>query len=188
MSPAPAWPFPRGAALVLLPADPSLVPACWSRLLAGIDPPEAAFGPECRDPRPRAGDTYFLAWHEAGLEQGWACGEDIVGLVYTQAPAPTTRRFGLGLFPAYRGHGFAPGLRDAALALCFREPAVHKAETEIYTSNGASLAAYRRKAPRMRVEGQQRATIQVNGIFYDRLLLGITREEWGQTRTTTGEG
>jgi RimJ/RimL family protein N-acetyltransferase len=146
----------------------------WQRLLEGITPmPEAAFGPECRDPRPRIRDTYYCVVMP-GAE---------VGLAYTQRPAPSTVIFALGLFREHQGRGLGPQLRDLVLAHCFADRNVHKVETEIYSSNTHSLGALHERHGRMQIEGVQRETIIIGTKPYDRVLLGITRNQWEQTKT-----
>ncbi len=164
-------------AITLLPLkDPQVIADVWRRVCAGLEL-EAVFGPEGRDPRPRAKDTYFLAWDPDHLDRR-PCGDGAIGLVYTQRPAPTTMAFALGLFPEYRGRGLGPIVRDAAIELCFDDPAIYKVESEVYAGNAHSLGALHGKYARTKPEGRQRATICVRGQFYDRLLFGLTREEW----------
>lgn len=157
--------------LVLQPEPAERAPQLWARACAGLDPLEACFGPEGRAPRPRAGETYWTAWLDP-----MAPGP--VGLIWTQRPAPTTATFGLSLFEAWRQRGMGALLRDAALVLAFLEPETWKVETEIYLSNERSLTVLHQHHGRMREEGLQRATIQVGGRYYDRLLVGLTRDEW----------
>ena len=163
----------------LLPM-PLEVPYWWARILDGLDPPEAAYGPECHAARPRPEDVYYCALldPEAAAAMGRRDGDRMVGLAYTQRPAPTTRVFGLGLLREYRHRGFGPLLRDTILAHCFSEPEVAKVESQIYTSNAHSMGALHGKYARMREEGRQRETIVVRGRPYDRVLFGITRGEY----------
>lgn len=156
------------------------VPYWWDRLLDGLEPPEAAYGPECREPRPRAKDIYWYALVDNGtaFAMGRRCGDQLIGMVYTQRPAPTTMVFALGLLREYRGMGLGPHLRDAALAYCFSDPEIQKVETEVYSSNTHSLGALHNRHGRMTEEGRQRATIAILGTLYDRVLFGITRPEY----------
>lgn len=164
--------------LVLLPVDDARTIAdLWRRVCEGIDPLEVAFGPEGRDPRPRKCDTYYLIWDDDHVEYR-ACGDGIMGLVYTQRPAPTTARFGMALLPEYRGKGLGTAVRDAAYDLCFSDSNVWKLESEVYSSNEHSLAALHGKHGRSALEGVQRATIRIGSVFYDRLLYGITRPQY----------
>jgi RimJ/RimL family protein N-acetyltransferase len=168
--------------IVLLPlAEPRSIAALWVQVCEKITPLEAAFGPEGRAPRPRPQDTYYLAVDEEYLEAGWTCGDGCIGLVYTQRPSPTTMTFALALFPIYRGQGYGPVLRDATIAHCFADPAIFKVESEVYSSNAHSLGALHGKHARTKPEGIQRATICVDGTFYDRRLFGLTRSEWEAT-------
>jgi RimJ/RimL family protein N-acetyltransferase len=177
-----------GIHLTRITDAPTIVSA-WLRICRGLAPLEIAFGPEGRDPRPRPQDTYYLAWQNltapftAGSEiPGWWCGDGALGLVYTQRPAPTTRAFGMGLFLEHRGCGLGALVRDAAYALCFSEAEVWKLESEVYSGNGHSLGALHGGHARAKPEGCQRATICVNGTYYDRLLFGLTRPEWEAAR------
>lgn len=164
--------------IVLLPLDDArTIAGLWAQLCEGIEPLEAAFGPEGREPRPRAKDTYYLAWDEEHLGRH-ACGAGAVGLVYTQRPAPTTMVFALGLFRECRSRGLGPIVRDAAIVHCFGEPEIFKVESEVYSSNAHSLGALHGTHARTKPEGRQRATICIAGMYYDRLLFGLTRPEW----------
>lgn len=146
----------------------------WDRLLQGLSKPEAAFGPEYLDPRPRVRDTYYLA-----LDGGVP-----IGMVYTQRPAPTTITFAIGLFEAHRGRGKGAALRDLAIDFCFSHAKVLKVESEIYTSNAHSLGALRNGHERMIVEGLQRESIYIDGQPYDRMLLGLKKSEWCPNSTS----
>jgi RimJ/RimL family protein N-acetyltransferase len=154
----------------------------WARLLESLEVPEAAFGPECREPRPRPAERFWLAIDVDRAPVGRECGQVLAaaaGLIYTRAPAPSTRTFGLGLYPAYRGRGLGKRLRDLALELAFADPDVDKVETDIYSSNPWSMQALRDPGGGPMVkEGRQRRTIMINGVAYDRILLGLTRSEW----------
>lgn len=156
--------------VALLPADATKY---WALLCEGLDPIEAVFGPEGRDPRPRAQDTYWLARLEAGA---------LIGMIWTQRPSQTTVAFGMGLFASCRGRGLGPRMRDAAYDFVFQMPGVHKLESQVYSSNDRSLLALHGPFRRSREEGRQRETIQVNGVFYDRCFFGITRREWQEVR------
>lgn len=152
----------------LIPMQAVEVPACWSRVLEQLDPPEAYFGPEYLALRPRAHDTYYHA----------VLSSHFVGLAYTQRPASTTMVFALGLYPEWRGKGLGPTVRDAIIRHCFGHPEILKLESQVYSSNARSLGALHGKHSRLPLEGRQVATIVVSGRPIDRLLFGITRPDW----------
>ena len=159
--------------------DGAAIGRAWDRLCEALDPPDIAFGPEWRETRPRARDRYYLAWWDLHVAPTQKCGEGDVGLVWTQRPSPTTVAWGFGLWPEYRGAGLGPDVRDAAYAFIFETwPEVYKVESEVYTSNLHSLGALHGRRSRSREEGRQRATVQIRGAFYDRVLYGIDRDEW----------
>lgn len=152
--------------------DPQEIAAAWKKACEGLVEPAAHFGPEWRTPRPRAADTYYLLLLESGDVEG------DVALIWTQAPSPTTRSFGMALFPNARGRGLGPLVRDTAYELIFEDPVVHKLESEVYSSNSLSLEVLHRRFPKSKLEGIQRETIYINGTYYDRHLFGTTRDEW----------
>jgi RimJ/RimL family protein N-acetyltransferase len=156
-----------------IPIPPENSTRFWALLCEGLKPMEAAFGPEGNQPRPRPQDSYFLVRLDDRA---------VVGMIWTQRPSPTTVAFGMGLFESYRGRAIGPKLRDAVYDFIFTDKAVHKIETEVYASNAHSLGALHGPYRRSREEGRQRETIQVNGIYYDRILFGITRKEWQVVR------
>jgi RimJ/RimL family protein N-acetyltransferase len=160
--------------LTLVPMAEEKVAAQWARLMQGLNPPEAHYGPEFRTPRPRPQDRYYdvLADH-ADVAAAY-----VVGLAYTQAPSPSTRVFGLGLYEEHRGKRLGALLQAACLDLCFRNPYVHKVETEVYASNRHSLGALHGRYGCMIEEGRQRGTIMVEAQPIDRILFGMTRAEW----------
>jgi len=159
--------------------QPAAIAEAWRRVCRGIEPtPAIAFGPEWAEERPRAGDGYALILDDHAIANGRACGDEAIGLLWVQKPCETTRVFGFGLFPEYRGYGVGPLVRDAIYTRVFENPAVRKLESCVYTSNPRSLATLHGERGRSLEEGRQRATIQIDGIFYDRVLFGITREEW----------
>jgi RimJ/RimL family protein N-acetyltransferase len=143
----------------------------WNRVCKGLADPTIHFGPEWTIPRPRLLDTYYAV---SPVDQR---NEDIA-LVWIQAPAPTTRTFGMGLFEEWRGRRLGPLVRDTALEICFHDPVVWKTESETYGSNLWSLRVLHERHPRTKPEGIQRATIKIGETYYDRHLYGLTREEW----------
>ncbi len=167
----------RFDAIRLVPIYPQDAPGYWARACEGLDPPDAAFGPEWRVPRPRASERYFLAWHDP-MAPGKACGDGALGLVWTQRASPSTVTFGMGLWKEYRGRGWGHLVRDAIYAFVFEDLTVYKLQSEVYASNRQSLGALHGRYARSREEGRQRETIRVQGIYYDRILFGITRGEW----------
>ena len=150
----------------------------WTRACQGIDPPDLAFGPEWRQPRPRAGEKYFLIWDDHHPAQGRTCGDGPVGLLFVTWPSETTVSFGMGLWAECRGQGLGPTVRDAIYAFLFSDLAIHKLESQVYSSNGQSLGALHGQHSRSRLEGRQLESIRIGAAFYDRLLFGITRDEW----------
>jgi RimJ/RimL family protein N-acetyltransferase len=150
------------------PVDSSEAPAMFRSACGGLRNPALQFGPEWIVPRPRPGEAYYAA----------ALSSTVVGLIWIQAPSRSTRTFGLGLWEQWRGRRLGPVIRDVALTLCFTDPDVWKVETEIYTSNDRSIRVLHQRFGRMTEEGIQRDTIQVDGVYWDRLLLGLTRSEW----------
>lgn len=171
-----------------LAAPPPMIGRYWLDLCAGIDPPDLAFGPEWRQPRPRPGEWYFLIWDGHHPLRGAACGDGTAGMIFLHETSPTTMAFGVGLWPACRGQGLGPAVCDDAYDFVFGGyPGIYKIESEVYSSNPQSLAALhgpgagRRYRPRE--EGRQRATIQIGGTRYDRVLYGFTRDEWAVART-----
>lgn len=153
------------------------VTRAWARACEALEPPDLAFGPEWRQPRPRAGEKYFLIWDDQHPLRR-ACGDGTIGLVFVRWPSETTVTFGLGLWPDCRGQGLGPAVRDAIYAFLFSDPAIHKLESEVYSSNGHSLGALHGRYGRSRLEGRQLETIQIGEAFYDRLLFGLLRDEW----------
>jgi RimJ/RimL family protein N-acetyltransferase len=150
----------------------------WERACRGIDPPDLAFGPEWRQPRPRAGEKYFLIWDDHHQLVGPACGDGPVGLLFVSWPSATTVSFGMGLWVECRGRGLGPDIRDAIYAFLFSDPAIHKLESEVLSSNGHSLGALHGRYGRSRLEGRQLESFQIGHAFYDRLLFGLLRDEW----------
>lgn len=145
----------------------------WRRLMQGLPDPAEAYGPEWATARPRPADTYYLV----------SDGASAIGLMYTQSPAMTTRVFALGLFKEFRGQGMGLAFKNAAIDFCFESPSVNKVETEIYASNTHSMAALRRPGSnRMALEGEQRDTIQVGGVFFARFLFGLTRKTFEKVK------
>lgn len=138
----------------------------WERVIAGVDIPEAAFGPEYKENRPRLGENYFLLYLD----------DDCTGMAFTKAPSPTTRIFGFGLFKEFQGKKLGPPMRDAIIKLCFSAPEIQKVETEVYTSNEQCLKGLVKNKV-MTLEGTQRDTIEVRGILFNRLLFGLTKLE-----------
>lgn len=166
------------------PAPPETIAESWRRVCKGIEPsPAIAFGPEYDEPRPRAHEGYSLILDAHALTNGRACGDDAIGLLWVQKPSVTTSVIAFGLFAEYRGHGLGPLVRDAIYARVFANPTVHKLESCVYTSNLRSLATLHGERGRSREEGRQRDSIQIDGIYYDRVLFGITREQWEQVAT-----
>ncbi len=168
--------------LQLIPtAEDIPIRRAWASVLAGLAPPEAAFGPEVSESRPRHGDAYYLITEERPMDAGAGCGDlAVVGLAWLQAPAPTTRVFAFGLARSARGRGLGPQVKDSLLALCFAQPDVFKVETAVYSSNDHSLQALHAKHGVMAEEGRQRATIRIGDTYYDRVLFGLTRAEYAR--------
>jgi len=167
----------RADEIRLVPIDPQDASRYWMRACDGLEPPDAAFGPEWRVPRPRPRERYFQAWLDP-MVPGRACGDGSLGLVWTQRPSPSTVVFGMGLWETCRGLGCGHLVRDAIYDFVFSDLTVYKLESEVYASNRQSLGALHGRHARAREEGRQRETIRVNGIYVDRVLFGITRGEW----------
>ena len=174
---------------ILRPKD---IAAAWTQCCAELDPPDLAFGPEWREPRPRAGEKYFTIWDGHHLARGQPCGDGSIGLLWVAWPGPTTTRFGMGLWPACRGQGLGPAAADAIYDFLFSDLGIHKVESEVYSSNPHSLAAlHGPKAPRRyraREEGRQRAAIAIGDRYYDRVLFGYDRDEWWAAQREGQEG
>lgn len=156
----------------------------WSELCEGISPPDLAFGPEWTDARPRPGERYFLIWDAGHILRGTKCGDGTVGLLFMSQPAQTTVRYGFGLWPLCRGLGLGHRVRDAIYDFLFSDPAIHKIESEVYSSNRHSLDALHGKHGRSVEEGRQKETIVIDGVFFDRVLYGCTRARWLETGGT----
>ncbi|HJR01830.1 MAG TPA: GNAT family protein [Methylomirabilota bacterium] len=174
------------------PASRDAVPRYWAEACVDLDPPDLAFGPEWTVPRPRPAERYFLIWDTAHVLRGAKCGDGTLGLIFLSQPAPTTMRFGIGLWALCRGQGLGPAICDDAYDFIFAGwPEIYKLESEVYTSNLHSLSALHGpksgRRYRAREEGRQRATISIGDRYYDRVLYGYDRDEWFAVVNSTGE-
>ena len=176
--PAASWGATHGIIIVPVHA-PAAIQRLWGRICEDLAPMPAHFGPEGLAPRPRPQDRYWGLWLDEHGATGKACGDGrLIGLAWTQAPAPTTRTYAFGLFPEARRQGHGVCVKTALLEHCFSEAAVQKVETEVYSSNPVSLAILHGPDDPMTGEGRQVATIEIAGVFHDRMLFGITRARW----------
>lgn len=171
-------------AIQLVPtANPDETRGWWRRICEDLSPMEAHFGHEGRVPRPRVQDTYLAVWLDESLAPGKGCGDGrLIGLAWLQRPYPGIRAYGFGLFPECRKLGHGVDVKESILALCFGDPNIHRVETEVYSSNPWSLRVLHGVDDPMTREGVQREVMLLNGRYYDRVLFGITREEWALLR------
>ena len=164
--------------LVRLDSAPEIA-MLWGRMVSDLPQLERHFGYEGYVPRPRAHDSYFAVWRDESLGEGKGCGDGaMIGLAYTQQPTPTTMAYGFGLFAEAKGQHTGCDVKAAILAHCFARPKTHRVECEVYGSNPWSLRVLHGRGDPMKQEGIQKAVMEIDGIFYDRVLFGITREEW----------
>lgn len=150
----------------------------WTKLVTGYEDAALLFGPEYQDPRPRAGEKYFIIWDDHHVQPGKTCGDGPVGLMFCRWPSATTVSFGFGLWATCTGQGLGVPVRDAIYEFLFSDAAIHKIESEVYEGNTRSLGALHGRHARSTEEGRQRQTIQVDGVYYDRVLFGTLRAEW----------
>jgi len=179
--PATSW---NASHRILLPALtlPGQIQALWARVGDDLRPLEGYFGPgpdEATAPRPRPQDRYFAVGVDQHGQPGHPCGDvQLIGLAWTQAPSPTTRAYGFGLFPECRGLGHGVCVKRALIAQCFAEEAVHRVEAEVIGFNLWSLKVLHGLDDEMTEEGRLREAVRLGGVYYDRVFFGLLRPEW----------
>lgn len=176
----PVTSWGRRLEIILAPCTiPEDVVRLYARICEDLHPMQAHYGPEGATTRPRPQDCYWAVWADEHLYPGRSCGDGrLIGFAWTQAPNATTRTYAFGFFPECRRHGLGVSVKEALIARAFAEVGVNKVECDVYSCNVWSLRVLHAPDDSMKLEGIQRATIQVGGVFYDRHLFGLTREEW----------
>ena len=179
--------------IILAPIDaPKQAAALWARICEDLHPLEGYFGPgpdEAAAARPRPQDRYLAVGVDQHGQVGHPCGDvPLIGLAWTQAPSPTTRAYGFGLFPECRGLGHGVCVKRALIARCFAEEAVHKVEAEVISFNLWSLKTLHGIDDEMTEEGRLREAVLIGGIYYDRVFFGLLRERWEARRGVEESG
>jgi RimJ/RimL family protein N-acetyltransferase len=87
-----------------------------------------------------------------------------------------TFRYGISIFPPYRGKGYASEAIRLVLRHYFRERRYQKCTIEVYSFNEASIRLHERLG--FTLEARQRRMTYTQGTFHDSLTYGITREEF----------
>lgn len=185
--PVTTWNAPH---TILLPelTLPGQVQGLWARICEDLHPMEGHYGPEGATARPRPQDRYLAVGVDHHGQGGHPCGDvQLIGLAWTQAPSPTTRAYGFGLFPECRGLGHGVCVKRALIAQCFADPEVHRVEAEVIGFNLWSLKVLHGIDDEMTEEGRLREAVQIEGQFYDRVFFGLLRAEW-EARQAREEG
>lgn len=86
--------------------------------------------------------------------------------------------FGLGVFRGYRNNGYASEATRIIMRYGFYELRMQKCNSSCVEINEASLKFHKNLG--FIEEGRRRRIINMNGKFYDNILLGITREEFDE--------
>lgn len=160
----------------------------WQRLLDGLPVPELQYGPECRVPRPRPGESFFSVHVDTSTRRlmGRRDGDDMIGLIYVRTFGDMhERHFGLGVLHEYDRRGFGPKMRDVALTRCFDlMPGLPHdvVRTDVYKSNLVSINMHVRHGV-MRFDRTESNAIRVHGRPIHRIWYALTREEWLAKRT-----
>lgn len=182
-----SWGATHGILLTQVDA-PEQVRGLWTRICTDLHPLEGHFGPEGRAPRPRPQDRYLTVGVEHHGEAGRPCGDvEVIGLAWTQAPSPTTRAYGFGLFPECRRLGHGVCVKRALIARCFAAPAVHRVEAEVIGFNLWSLKVLHGLDDEMTEEGRLREAVRIEGRYYDRIFFGLLRPVWAAAQTSAVE-
>ncbi len=117
--------------------------------------------------------------HNAWLAVESLASGALVGSVTVHGTDTRHRHFeyGIAIFRAAQGNGFAREAVALALRYYFRELGYHRANATVYEFNNPSLALHRSLG--FREEGRLRQSLFTNGQFYDELLFGMLAEEFG---------
>lgn len=109
-------------------------------------------------------------------------GPEIIGATTLMSIDRTHRRaeWGAYLGKAYHGRGLGKAMEVATLDLAFGELGLEKVNGEMLSFNEAALRCHLRLG--FVVEGVRRRHILRDGEWVDVTLVGITRENWMQTR------
>jgi RimJ/RimL family protein N-acetyltransferase len=84
--------------------------------------------------------------------------------------------FWIGIDPAMRGKGYGPDATRVLLKYAFLELNLNCVGLEVFAYNTAAIAAYEKVG--FQHDGQVRAYIYRDGVYYDMLLMSMVRDEW----------
>lgn len=106
---------------------------------------------------------------------------------HTCAPRNGTFGYGLAILPAYQRKGYATEAIGLVLRYYFGERRYQKVNAEVYSFNKPSITLHERLGFAM--EGRLRRMVYTGGEYHDRLIFGMTAEEfaaaeWNPNRQT----
>jgi RimJ/RimL family protein N-acetyltransferase len=84
--------------------------------------------------------------------------------------------------PAYRGRGYGSDALRLILNYAFNELNLYRVGLDVIAYNTRAIRAYERAG--FRREGTLRASVLRDGTRYDRIMMGVLREEWQALRET----
>jgi RimJ/RimL family protein N-acetyltransferase len=85
--------------------------------------------------------------------------------------------------PDYRGKGYGGDALQLILGYAFRELNLHRLGLDVIANNQPAIRAYEKAG--FRREGAMREAVLRDGRRYDRVLMGILRDEWSETRRSS---
>jgi RimJ/RimL family protein N-acetyltransferase len=106
---------------------------------------------------------------DKGMVVGWCDITPIDRPVYAHSGV-----LGMGLLPAYRGHGHGRALIEAALAAA-RQMGLTRIELGVYSHNTRAKALYDRTG--FATEGIKRKAVRIDGVFRDVIVMAIVDDE-----------
>jgi RimJ/RimL family protein N-acetyltransferase len=105
-------------------------------------------------------------------------GAHVGGLSFhSRDPKNGTFGFGVIIHPQHRRKGYAADAVRILLRYCFWERRYHKCNSACVQTNEASIRLHKRLG--FVEEGRRRQSLFLDGQYYDDVLFGLTREEFG---------
>jgi len=88
----------------------------------------------------------------------------------------------VGLHVLYKNRGFGTDAMKTILRYGFQKLKFHRIELGVYAYNPRAIHVYKRLG--FKYEGRQRRAIRWRNAYYDRLIMGMLREEWARFNTS----
>lgn len=104
--------------------------------------------------------------------------DDVAGIINSHScdARVGTFSYGVAILPDYRHRGYAADAIRVLLSYFFNERRYQKCTVDIYEFNLDSIRLHERLG--FQQEGRLRRMVYTDGLFYDKLYYGITREEF----------